>query len=878
MRLASAGLPRLFERTCFGDGTTLVLPSQLLADVASQQFSLSRLDENIESWQRPPIYNISAWLTARWQDARYAASGIPLLLSRSQTLALWNEVIKRESPDLFDLNATTELARSAAQTIAEWHIPVESQLWRDHDDARTFLCWLKRFRARCADEGWITHSDLWALLPKWIRSGYCAQGNISFLNFETLSPALAQLTRTLGECAAVESGSPRSPALANVTACTDFNEEIELAAKWARASFEERPSESIGIFVSSLASNRALVERAFERIFYSSEFLRFAPRMGNTTRFDNRESSVFHIHAGESLDKQPLVASALLILELARPRIATADASAILHCPFIKGSAAERSPRSFADLSLRRNRDLDVSLRDIEYASRACPVLQSIWRAVRVVLRKNAGEHEFAVWTNFIGDLVQATGWPGEAELGLHEQEAVEKWKDALSELATLGLVLGPACFDTALSHLRRLLKARSLARGDGFSPIQILDLDSAPGLLFSRAFVAGLSDESWPPPVRLSPLIPFQLQCAHGVPGSSPRSVHNLQERATRALFEVAPIIQASYSKRLSLTAARFLSEHPVAVERWTGKVPLECYTPATLDRLEDTNAPKYQANGQLRGGTYVIKAQSLCPFRAFAEIRLNAETPEDACFGLDSRDRGGFLHKALQYVWCELKTQTRLLSLGENEIAAIARKAVNDAVKTADASEFHAQNAEVERERLAQLIIEWLNFEKQRPKPFSVETLEQDQCYELAGLPLQLRIDRIDRFENGKLILIDYKSGEQEFRKLTGERPAEPQLLVYAASLDIEVDGMFLAQLKPRDLKVVGFAHEQYFAEANVEQDWNSFIEQSRAKMWRIAQGFAEGVAAVDPLKGACDYCSIRPFCRIAERAAEDEDEDED
>ena len=114
-------------------------------------------------------------------------------------------------------------------------------------------------------------------------------------------------------------------------------------------------------------------------------------------------------------------------------------------------------------------------------------------------------------------------------------------------------------------------------------------------------------------------------------------------------------------------------------------------------------------------------------------------------------------------------------------------------------------------------------------------METIEQKRKFEVPGLSLQLRVDRIDRLSNGNLVSIDYKSGKQTRRKLEGERPAEPQLLVYAASVDRGVDGVFFGQLKPREVKAVGFSRNKQFKGQTAEEkkDWDKYIETSRDNM---------------------------------------------
>ena len=173
---------------------------------------------------------------------------------------------------------------------------------------------------------------------------------------------------------------------------------------------------------------------------------------------------------------------------------------------------------------------------------------------------------------------------------------------------------------------------------------------------------------------------------------------------------------------------------------------------------------------------------------------------------------------------------------------------------------------------------MLKWLDIERHRAQPFTVETLEEKRTYEIPGLRLSLRVDRIDRLPNGSVVLIDYKSGKQTASKLDGERPAEPQLLVYAAAIDEPVEGVFFGELTPRQPRGVGYGRILQFEKRGIKKDWDNFIEEGKESVAAIAQGFVDGKAAVDPLKGACDYCSQKPFCRINEKAALEGAEDDD
>ncbi len=181
------------------------------------------------------------------------------------------------------------------------------------------------------------------------------------------------------------------------------------------------------------------------------------------------------------------------------------------------------------------------------------------------------------------------------------------------------------------------------------------------------------------------------------------------------------------------------------------------------------------------------------------------------------------------------------------------------------------------VEVERLKTVILDWLAVERERQQNFAVETVEQEKYFDLAGLRLRLRLDRIDRLSGGQLLLIDYKSGEQTARKLEGDRPEEPQLFVYASSLKEDVAGLFFGQLKAREARLKGISRTRQVAGNGnqVRKDWDTFLLEGKSKVYRLAEQFRNGYAAVDPIKGACDYCAQKPFCRIHEARKEEESE---
>ena len=236
--------------------------------------------------------------------------------------------------------------------------------------------------------------------------------------------------------------------------------------------------------------------------------------------------------------------------------------------------------------------------------------------------------------------------------------------------------------------------------------------------------------------------------------------------------------------------------------------------------------------------------------------------------------------MHKAVEKVWERLGSQSVLRAMPAEDLRLLIQSAVADAVNNGETGFLHRLVTRAEQERLERIVWDWLAVERSRKQPFIVETVEQECHFEAPGLRLRLRVDRIDRLENGNVLLIDYKSGPQSRNKLKGTRPKEPQLLVYAASSADQVDGIFFAEMKPNAVRAVGVSREKQFESKSVDikkHDWNSFLEESRAEVYRLADQFVNGYAAVDPISAdVCGYCPSKPLCRVNEAGGQREEEE--
>ena len=134
------------------------------------------------------------------------------------------------------------------------------------------------------------------------------------------------------------------------------------------------------------------------------------------------------------------------------------------------------------------------------------------------------------------------------------------------------------------------------------------------------------------------------------------------------------------------------------------------------------------------------------------------------------------------------------------------------------------------------------------------------------------------MDRVPGG-LAIIDYKSGEARVADWLGERPAEPQMPLYALAFAGDVAALVYASLKPGAVGFQGLAHSRDVlgdglrmrAEPPAEA-WPARLEEWRSVLGALAAEFAAGDARVAPVR-ASGAGSPGPRCHLAVLCRRDE-----
>jgi len=489
-------------------------------------------------------------------------------------------------------------------------------------------------------------------------------------------------------------------------------------------------------------------------------------------------------------------------------------------------------------------------------------------------------------WAKNFQSLLVSMGWPGNRTLTSAEYQTVEDFKEILSQFAAMDMVSSDMDFQTAVADFIRILEDKEFQPETGDAPVQILGILESAGERFTHLWVMGLDAETWPRPARPNPFLPVWAQRQYHVPHGSAEREFEFARRTTDQLLGSAGQVMVSHPLKdgdTELAPSPLIEEFEAVLansadQNWR----LQIYESAAMYPVVDRKGPEVNADTHISGGTGLLKAQASCPFSAFATFRLGArplETPEP---GLNARVRGNLVHKSLELFWERIKTHVALVNLSHEALTDAVHQAVGQAVSQAAKDRprtFTRIFTRIETERLKALLMEWLAMDRER-FPFTVLGREKKLACTVGGVELKTFADRIDRLDDGRLVIVDYKTGEPKVQDWFSERIAEPQLPLYSFAVNEPVAGVVFGQIKKGRVKYLGVAEEGTVISgvsppSAIGRDVEPFAAMSEVisfwhqKIETLAEEVRQGVATVAPVSGktTCRYCGLGPLCRIRE-----------
>jgi probable DNA repair protein len=426
------------------------------------------------------------------------------------------------------------------------------------------------------------------------------------------------------------------------------------------------------------------------------------------------------------------------------------------------------------------------------------------------------------------------------------------------------------------------------VARSASFQPqrdplarLDVLGLLEAEGGYWDGIWILGLTDDVLPASPKPNPLLPLAVLRQAKAPRATPEREREWAEGMYAALCRCAPEIIVSHAH---MDGERELRPSPlIAAAMPTEWMPPPASALAALaqESLDDTQGPPLAAGNRGGGGLDVLDTQARNPLWAFVRHRLGGRELAPYADAATVNVRGQFLHKALELVWGMIADQDALHeAMAEGRLSALLEQAVAHAADE-ELQDYAPALKELECQRARAVLASWLDMEAQR-LPFAVALVEKEHQWQRGALTLKLRLDRIDSLEDGRNVIVDYKTGVTAAKPepdWSRSRPVNVQLPFYASVLAEaaggDVAGLVLAQVHARQVAAQGLADEdlgmpgvtlasdsKYFDGLS----WPQIRERWRVAIEALADEYVAGYAAnVAYRRDDLKYCDALPFLRL-------------
>jgi probable DNA repair protein len=657
-----------------------------------------------------------------------------------------------------------------------------------------------RYQAVLDNEGWVDDAGLAAQVDRLIHaSGVPLDKRYVFAGFGRSRKAVSSIQAALvtaGAEVVVQPATNRDAELV-VHAFEQRDEEMRGAGAWARQIVNQSPGATVAIVVQGLEQSARRDLRLVREGFVPG--WQYGPA--------NLRNAV-NISYGQRLSEYPAIAVALLALRWLVADLSSGEVSRLLLSPLV--GAAEAAGRARIELRLRElpDRSWTPSMITSALRGKSDATDAEDWLARIAALSKRRRElprfASPAAWVMLYDDCLQGLGWPGSGTLDSDDYQLINRWRELLNEFARLELVSSSMSPVAAMGQLERMAGDTLFQPERRGSAVQLMGPLEASGGEFDAIWIAGLTANNWPPPGNPTPLVSRRLQVEREMPDASPEDTRAWAATTLQRLGGAASQVVCSYAL-VDDDVAQAPSDLLGDVDAQDAPMDPGWHASVLAERVAvcavQDNVPRL-GEEKIYGGAGTVQRQLSEPFSAFAFGRLGIRGVDPQAMGIPPLLRGNLIHDTLYRLYQPLPTSADLRSWDEEQLRA-------GVVEAAKASlQRHSRNTDpvlrqllrMERDRIIDVVKNFVRMDAERGA-FEVVALEGEMEFSRGNLHLSLRFDRVDRFADGAIAIIDYKTGAARQLLLRDGTVKEAQLFVYAAAAQEPVAMLALANLDSRE-----------------------------------------------------------------------------
>ena len=853
------------------EGAQIVTGNRRLARLLLTEYARRQAAAGAAAWRTPTIRPLRDWVDDVL-DATPTRS-IPARLGTQQGLLVWERILRRELREpVASFGALVKQVRDTWVALNAWNLSAEACLEAARGpDQRLFARAAARYAAELAGEGWMDEATSMAVLTALFDENRLdVPQRLIVVGFDRITPQSRSLFDTLAArgCEIVmQDVTDRGTVY--LTSYDNPDAELRAAGCWAAEQLAADPDRVVAVVVTHL-------ERDVHR---AARLLREGMVPG--WQWSDAAAAAVNVSYGRRLIEYPAIAAAVLILRWLGGPLDTRDISVLLRSrsvgmgPIAGRARLERRLRELPDrewtpeLTLRalerrdhdadRNADHDDDADERDWFERL--------RRLAARLRELPRFASPSGWAECFDEMLSIVGWPGTDPLDSKAFQLVNRWRDALNELARLELVAATMPLDEAIRRLVNIVSEAIFQPEVEGGVLNVIGPLEAAGMRFDRLWMTGMTADNWPPAGRPLPLLPRSLQREHGMPDADPLDTTRFAARVVDRLSASADSVVCSYPRSQEgaeqMPTTLLDNFEPIDPPADPGWCAADQAGSAVIAEVEADAVPPVTTEERVRGGAATIQNQLSDPFTAFAYGRLGITRLAPIVHGVSAGLRGAIVHDALQALYRDLPASDTLggwdVTTVSHHAEAASRGALARHLRHADGA--LRRLLELERARTARLLAAVVAADIERPS-FQVVAVEQEIEANIGGLTLSLRCDRVDRLADGSLAILDYKTGSRRRFLDSHQEPQDVQLVVYACAMREAVSALGLYNVDSRSVTIDGAG-----AGLNEFDDWERRLHAWQAVVRSAASRLAAGDVRVNAWQSRDEARALNLLSRFGE-----------
>lgn len=629
--------------------------------------------------------------------------------------------------------------------------------------------------------------------------------------------------------------------------------ELDAAVAWLASEVQQKPQQKLVLVIPQLSELQHQVVYKLDQAF------------GYHKHLVSQVDKAYNLSLGRYLRDYAMVGNAIDLLYFAQHYQADSLPidllKSVVVSPFIKGWQAELNPRHHLQAQLQQvkiSKEVLINLAQIN-----CPIFYQCLLALEQLENIKPLKKSHLDWMAVFNQILHTFGWAAQQGLSSEQYQLLAKYQDLQYIFCRLDQIIPTLSFKQALRHWSELLTQTIFQpKLSQVANVHILGQLEAQGLFFDQAWIMGLNSDFLPGQPKDYYFIEADIATQFCLPGSGYQPLEKEAQATLNQLTRLATVHYLSYaqSNKAKLSFASPYIDFSSPPSPFLPKKVVPTYK--MYEFVVDNLAPPLQKLA-VKGGVAILSSQSQCAFQGFSH-RLNISQLSPASIGINPQDRGILLHKVLESIWQLLGSQSALKKL--KNLKAFIQTQVQKIYP--NTSVFW----QIEAKRAVEILLVFLTAELERDA-FSIVALEQQQHINIAGLSFRVRLDRIDKDDQGHTMIFDYKTGQVHLSDIgitrAGFSPTikQPQLVIYA--LNNVLDALAFIQLNSEKVAYIGCAKNDILAK-QLKKNSNSEQFLALQKYWQAqlkqtSLDFIQGKAAVLPTQGACDYCQLDTLCRV-------------